>query len=221
VLEHFLGRIEEHQPVLQAIEHLDDEGSRRAAKEAEAAVLAGEELGPLHGIPMTGYHRDPDATAATLLADGWLRTGDLTVMDERGYCRIVGRLKDMIIRGGENLFPAEIEDVLHRHAAVADVAVVGVPDDIWGEVVAAFIRPTDPARPPTVAELHDHARSHLSPQKTPALWYLVESFPLTGSGKVQKNVMRDAWIRGDLRKPLPAGQSRADSRGEVDGVRDG
>jgi acyl-CoA synthetase (AMP-forming)/AMP-acid ligase II len=154
---------------------------------------------------MAGYHHNPEATEATLLADGWLRTGDLATMDERGYCRIVGRLKDMIIRGGENLFPAEIEEVLHQHPAVADVAVVGVPDDTWGEVVAAFIRPTDAADPPTVAELRQHTRAHLSPQKTPTLWYTVDAFPLTGSGKIQKTVIRDGWQQGRYRHHLPTG----------------
>ena len=95
---------------------------------------------------MLGYFDMPEATATTLTADGWVRTGDLAVIDERGYCRIVGRLKDMIIRGGENLFPAEIEEVLYRHPAVAEVAVVGLPDERWGEVVGAFIRPRDPER---------------------------------------------------------------------------
>ena len=142
---------------------------------------------------MLGYFDKPDETAETLLADGWVRTGDLATMDERGYCRIVGRLKDMIIRGGENLFPAEIEDVLYRHPSVAEVAVVGLPDERWGEVVAAFIRPADPAAPPTVAELRTHLRAHLSPQKTPAQWYTVEGYPLTGSGKIQKFAIREAW----------------------------
>jgi fatty-acyl-CoA synthase len=145
---------------------------------------------------MAGYYNNAAATADTLLPDGWLRTGDLATMDERGYCRIVGRLKDMIIRGGENLFPAEIEAVLHRHDKVADVAVVGIPDDTWGEVVAAFIRLSDPADPPGIAELREHTRAHLSPQKTPTLWFAVDSFPLTGSGKVQKNVIRETWHKG-------------------------
>jgi fatty-acyl-CoA synthase len=152
---------------------------------------------------MAGYHNNPQATETTLLADGWLRTGDLATMDQRGYCRIVGRLKDMIIRGGENLFPAEIEEVLHQHPAVADVAIVGVPDDTWGEVVAAFIRPIDPDNPPTVTELRNHTRAQLSPQKTPSLWYAVDAFPLTGSGKVQKNVIRDGWQQGHYRQHLP------------------
>jgi fatty-acyl-CoA synthase len=146
---------------------------------------------------MLRYFDMPEATANTLTADGWVRTGDLAVMDERGYCRIVGRLKDMIIRGGENLFPAEIEEVLYRHPSVAEAAVVGLPDDRWGEVVGAFIRPRDPEAPPTVAELHSHLRACLSPQKTPTKWYAVDSYPLTGSGKIQKFAIRGAWEKGE------------------------
>jgi fatty-acyl-CoA synthase len=146
---------------------------------------------------MLGYFDMPEATAKTLTADGWVRTGDLAVMDERGYCRIVGRLKDMIIRGGENLFPAEIEEVLYRHPAVAEAAVVGLPDERWGEVVGAFIRPHDPAAPPTVTELRAHLRAALSPQKTPTKWYAVDGYPLTGSGKVQKFAIREAWEKGE------------------------
>jgi fatty-acyl-CoA synthase len=145
---------------------------------------------------MLGYFEMPEATAKTVTADGWVRTGDLAVMDERGYCRIVGRCKDMIIRGGENLFPAEIEEVLYRHPAVAEAAVVGLPDDRWGEVVGAFIRPHDPAAPPTITELRSHTRAHISPQKTPTRWYAVDGFPLTGSGKIQKFAIREAWEKG-------------------------
>ena len=98
-------------------------------------------------------------------------------MDERGYCRIVGRLKDMIIRGGENLFPAEIEEVLYRHPAVAEVAVVGLPDEKWGEIVAAFIRPGDPASPPGSPSCAPTCGPVLSPQKTPTSWYTVTRVP--------------------------------------------
>jgi fatty-acyl-CoA synthase len=145
---------------------------------------------------MLGYFDKPEETAETLRADGWLRTGDLATMDERGYCRIVGRLKDMIIRSGENLFPAEIEEVLYRHPAVAEAAVVGLPDETWGEVVGAFIRPSDPSSPPSVAELRAHLRAELSPQKTPTKWYTVDDFPLTGSGKIQKFAIRESWETG-------------------------
>jgi acyl-CoA synthetase (AMP-forming)/AMP-acid ligase II len=146
---------------------------------------------------MLGYFDMLEKSAETLCADGWLRTGDLATMDERGYCRIVGRLKDMIIRGGENLYPAEIEEVLYRHPAVAEVAVVGLPDERWGEVVGAFIRPRNPNAPPTVAELRSHVRAHLSPQKTPTRSYAVDSYPLTGPGKIQKFAIREAWERGE------------------------
>lgn len=145
---------------------------------------------------MIEYFDNPDATAETLLEDGWLRTGDLATMDDRGYCRIVGRLKDMIIRGGENLFPAEIEEVLMRHDDIAEVAVVGLPDDRWGEIVAAFARFNEGSEP-TVAGLRDHMRADLSPQKTPARWFSVDSFPLTGSGKIQKFAIVDAAANGD------------------------
>jgi fatty-acyl-CoA synthase len=145
---------------------------------------------------MLGYFNMPEATAKTVTADGWIRTGDLATMDERGYCRIVGRCKDMIIRGGENLFPAEIEEILYRHPAVAEATVVGLPDDHWGEVVGAFIRPHDPADVPTIAELRLHMRAHISPQKTPTKWYAVDGFPLTGSGKIQKFAIREAWEKG-------------------------
>ena len=145
---------------------------------------------------MLGYYDVPEKTAETLRDDGWLRTGELATMDDRGYCQIVGRLKDMIIRGGENLFPAEIEEVLYRHPDVAEVAIVGLPDEHWGEVVGAFVRPRDPAAPPTVAALRAHLRLHLSPQKTPTKWYTVDGYPLTGSGKIQKFAIREAWERG-------------------------
>jgi acyl-CoA synthetase (AMP-forming)/AMP-acid ligase II len=146
---------------------------------------------------MLGYFDMPDATAKTVTPDGWVRTGDLATMDERGYCRIVGRLKDMIIRGGENLFPAEIEEVLYRHPAVAEAAVVGLPDERWGEIVGAFIRLHDSATRPRIAELRSHLRTSLSPQKTPTKWYAVDDFPLTGSGKIQKFVIREAWEKGE------------------------
>ncbi len=98
-------------------------------------------------LVMHGYYEMPEATADAIDADGWLHTGDLASMDDRGYCRIEGRLKDMIIRGGENIFPREIEERLFTHAAVGDVAVVGIPDEKWGEQVCAFVRAA-PGRDP-------------------------------------------------------------------------
>ena len=147
---------------------------------------------------MLGYFELPDATAAAIDSEGWLHTGDLGSMDERGYFRITGRLKDMVIRGGENLFPREIEDRLIDHPAVSEVAVLGLPDDYWGERVVAVVTATDPATPPSMAELVDWCRGTLARHKIPAAWYLTGSFPLTGSGKIQKFMLRDQILEGHL-----------------------
>lgn len=144
---------------------------------------------------MLGYNDNPAATAETIDGDGWLHSGDLCTMDERGYCSIVGRLRDMIIRGGENVYPREIEEVLFRHPQVADVAVVGLPDEKWGEIIAAFVRaPGDDV--PAVADLRQWTRQHLAAHKTPVQWFRVEEFPLTGSGKVQKFRLVEHWQAG-------------------------
>ncbi|MGW4032098.1 AMP-binding protein [Streptomyces sp. NPDC004838] len=140
---------------------------------------------------MLGYHDQPDATAAAVDPDGWLHTGDLGTMDERGYLTITGRLKDMIIRGGENIYPAEIEAALVRHPAVRAAVILGVPDTRWGEQVAAVVTPTDPDRPPTADELREYLRAGLAPHKTPRHWYLAEAFPANAMGKIQKFVLRD------------------------------
>jgi fatty-acyl-CoA synthase len=148
-------------------------------------------------LVMDGYLDDPDATGAAIDADGWLHTGDLGSMDERGYCRIEGRVKEMIIRGGENIYPREIELVLFSHPQVADVAVVGVPDPVWGEQVAAVVRPAgDP--PPTADQLTDFCRARLAGFKAPRRWAFVDDFPMTGSGKVRKNVLRERLAAGEL-----------------------
>ncbi|HEU4495406.1 MAG TPA: AMP-binding protein [Rubrobacteraceae bacterium] len=141
---------------------------------------------------MAGYFDDPEATAAAIDRDGWLRTGDLGSMDGRGYCRIEGRLKDVIIRGGENVYPREIEQVLFAREDVADVAVVGVHDETWGEQIAAFVRPTA-GHTPSEEELFAYCRERLAPHKTPRHWVFVEEFPLTASGKVQKFVLRERF----------------------------
>jgi fatty-acyl-CoA synthase len=141
---------------------------------------------------MTEYYRMPQETAETIGTDGWLHTGDLAVMDDRGYFRIIGRLRDMIIRGGENIYPREIEEVLFEHPAVAEAAVVGIPDEKWGDVVAAFVR-VEAGMSVTRQELFDHVRSRLAPQKTPKVWEFLDDFPLTPSGKVQKYVLQQRY----------------------------
>ncbi len=144
---------------------------------------------------MLGYNDNPKATADAIDADGWLHTGDLGTMDARGYVRVTGRVKEMIIRGGENLFPAEIENVLLEHPDVAEVAVVGVPDERWGEVVACFVRLAPGAKLDPMA-LRAHCRALIAPQKTPAHWIAVDEWPLTGSGKIQKFVLRERFVAG-------------------------
>ncbi len=149
---------------------------------------------------MLGYNDDPGATAKTIDAEGWLHTGDLGTMDARGFVKITGRVKEMIIRGGENLFPAEIENILLEHADVAEVAVVGVPDARMGEAAAAFVRVAAGAgfNP---AELIAHCRANIAAQKTPSHWIEVSEWPLTGSGKIQKFALRDQWVAGDFKSP--------------------
>ena len=149
-------------------------------------------------LVMLGYFEMPEKTAETIDQEGWLHTGDLVTMDERGYTTIAGRLKDMIIRGGENIYPREIEEILFEHPKVAEVAVVGLPDERFGEIVAAFIRDVDPAGAASDEELRAYLRDHLAPQKTPALWYRVAEFPMTASGKIQKFVLRERWEAGAL-----------------------
>lgn len=147
---------------------------------------------------MAGYNDNPQATAETIDAEGWLHTGDLGTMDARGYVKITGRVKEMIIRGGENLFPAEIEAAMLEHPAVADVAVAGVPDEKWGEIVACFMRLSEGAERPTDDDLKAFIRERLSPQKTPAHWVWVKEFPLTGSGKIQKFQLAESFVKGEL-----------------------
>ncbi|MFK7802294.1 MAG: class I adenylate-forming enzyme family protein [Anaerolineae bacterium] len=148
-------------------------------------------------LNMNGYHANEEATAATIDKEGWLHTGDLGAMDGRGYVRITGRVKEMMIRGGENLFPAEIENVLLEHPAVAEVAIVGLPDEKWGEIVGCFFRSEDNQEVDTKM-LHAHCREHLAAVKTPEVWCQVDAFPLTGSGKIRRFALRDDYLAGKI-----------------------
>lgn len=145
---------------------------------------------------MLEYNDNPEATRKTIDAEGWLHTGDLGTMDARGFVKITGRVKEMIIRGGENLFPAEIENAMLEHPAIAEVAVVGLPDERYGEIVACFLRCTGAHAPLCKEDLVKHCRSILSPQKTPAVWVMVEDWPLTGSGKIRKFMLREMYEAG-------------------------
>ncbi|WP_067966722.1 AMP-binding protein [Nocardiopsis trehalosi] len=146
---------------------------------------------------MLGYWDQPDKTAEVIDAARWMHTGDLAVMREDGYTAIVGRIKDMIIRGGENIYPREIEEFLHTHPKVADVQVVGVPDDRYGEEVLACVIPRDPADAPTREEIAEFCRDRLAHYKVPRYVRAVDAFPMTVSGKVRKVEMR-TWAAREL-----------------------
>ncbi len=146
---------------------------------------------------MMGYYEMPEATAETIDADGWLHTGDLCTMDERGYCRITGRIKDMIIRGGENIYPREIEEVLVCHPDVASVAVFAIADDYWGEQVGCAFVPVAGAKPPSET-LRDHCSQSLARHKIPKFWFALDELPLTPSGKIQKFRLSEDAASGAL-----------------------
>lgn len=137
------------------------------------------------------YLHDPAATAAAVDADGFVHTGDQGSLDERGYLTLTGRLKDLIIRGGENIAPAQIESVLVAHPAVVEATVIGLPDDALGEIVAAIVRVRDDEPADLHAQLVAHARDQLAPYKVPSRWFVAEELPVTPTGKVQKFVVRD------------------------------
>ncbi|MGW4125323.1 class I adenylate-forming enzyme family protein [Nocardia sp. NPDC004711] len=147
---------------------------------------------------MIEYYRDPTATEAAVDAEGWVHTGDLGSMDSRGYVTVTGRLKDMIISGGENIAPAEVESRLIEHDSVQQAAVVGLPHEKWGETVAAVLvvrgeRPDD-----LVASVKNRLSTTLAPFKTPRRWFVADTLPVTPSGKVQKFRLREAILDGDV-----------------------
>lgn len=139
---------------------------------------------------MKGYYKMPEATAQVIDRDGWLHTGDLGVKDEQGYYRITGRLKDMIIRGGENIYPREIEEFLYTHPSVKDVQVVGVPDHKYGEEVLACVILKDGADE-TEESIVDYIKQGLSKHKAPRYVRFIDAFPMTASGKIQKYKLRE------------------------------
>ena len=139
---------------------------------------------------MKGYYKMEEATAQAIDKDGWLHTGDLAVMDENGYCKITGRIKDMIIRGGENVYPREIEEFLYTFPKVKDVQVVGVPDEKYGEEVAAFVQ-LKPGEESTLEEIRAFCKDKISFHKIPRFVYFVDEYPTTASGKIQKYKLRD------------------------------
>ncbi|AGK53307.1 AMP-binding protein [Bacillus sp. 1NLA3E] len=143
---------------------------------------------------MKGYYKNPAATADAIDEENWLHTGDIAVMDENGYCQITGRLKDMIIRGGENIYPREIEEFLYTHPKVLDVQVVGIPDEKYGEEVTAWIRLKEDTTA-TSEEIRDYCKGKISRFKIPRYIEFCEAFPMTASGKIQKFKLREDAIK--------------------------
>ena len=152
---------------------------------------------------MRGYWGDPERSAEAIDAAGWMASGDLAVIDAQGYCQIVGRIKDMLIRGGENIYPREIEELLYQHPKVDSAEVIGVPDARYGEEVCAWIKLSS-GEQASAAEIQEFCRGKLAHFKIPRYIKFVDSFPMTATGKVQKYVMRERMAR-----ELAAGNSAA------------
>jgi fatty-acyl-CoA synthase len=142
---------------------------------------------------MLGYWNEPEKTAESIDAAGWMHTGDLATMDGAGYLNIVGRIKDMVIRGGENVYPREIEEFLYGHPAVSDVQVVGVPDEKYGEELCAWVRLREGSSA-TGDELREFCRASLAHFKVPRYLLFVDEFPMTVTGKIRKVEMREVSI---------------------------
>lgn len=145
-------------------------------------------------LVMLGYWEEPEKTQEVLGEDGWLRTGDVARMDENGYVQVTGRMKDMVIRGGENIYPREIEEFLYTHPDILDAQVIGVPDERYGEELMAWIRLRKGAPTLTAEALREFAIGSLAKYKIPRYVHIVEEFPTTVTGKVRKVEMRETAI---------------------------
>ena len=180
-----MGRVQPHLEV----KIVDEQG--RTVRRGET----GELLTRGYSV-MSGYWNDLEATARAIDSGGWMHTGDLAVIDEEDYCNIVGRVKDLIIRGGENISPREIEEYLFTHPKVQTVAVFGVPDARLGEVVSAWIK-LAPGALATAEEIRAFCRDQIARFKIPQYIRFVDEFPMTVTGKIQKFVMRER-MRAEL-----------------------
>ncbi|MRH88125.1 AMP-binding protein [Nocardia sp. SYP-A9097] len=144
---------------------------------------------------MLGYWNDPEKTAAAIDSARWMHTGDLAVMDEDGYVAITGRIKDMVIRGGENIYPREIEEFLYSHPDILDAQVIGVPDTKYGEELMAWIRMRENTTPLTAEALREYCTGQLAHYKIPRYVHIVDEFPMTVTGKIRKIEMREMAVR--------------------------
>ena len=151
------------------------------------------ELQSRSSMIMKGYFNMPDATEEAIDSEGWLHSGDLATVDEDGYYKITGRLKDMIIRGGENIYPREIEEFLYTHPQIADVQVIGVPDERFGEEVMAWVM-LKPDANATGDEIREYCRGQIAHFKVPRYVKITDEFPMTVTGKIQKFRMREMAV---------------------------
>lgn len=177
-----VGRIHPHVEV----KIVDDEGRIVAPGETGELCTRGYSV-------MRGYWNDAEKTAESIDPAGWMHTGDLATMDAEGYFNIVGRMKDMVIRGGENLYPREIEEFLYRHPKISDVQIVGVPDEKYGEELCAWVKLAE-GETATDEEIRDFCKGQIAHHKIPRYIRFVDTFPMTVTGKVQKFEIRDAMI---------------------------
>jgi fatty-acyl-CoA synthase len=173
-----------------------DFGSVKIVDPVTGKLVKHNEVGEIHlkGMLMSGYWDDAEKTAE-VMRHGWYATGDLGVMDSRGLLRITGRTKELIIRGGANIYPKEVEDLLHKHENVLTVAVCGVPDQRLGEEVCAWIKLRDANINTTVDEIRGFCKDQISYYKIPKYVFFVDSFPMTASGKFQKFLMTDQSVQ--------------------------
>jgi fatty-acyl-CoA synthase len=185
-LEHRVGTVGTTIPGVEV--RIVEPGTRTEVEPGQQ----GELIARGHGV-MRGYYNKPKETAEAITNDGWLHTGDLSMRNPDGYFRITGRIKDMIIRGGENIYPREIEEYLHTHAAVADVQVVGLPSEHYGEEVCAWIR-LKPDSHTSEDEIISFCRGKIAHYKVPRYVVFVEEYPTTVTGKVQKYRLRELGI---------------------------
>ena len=144
-------------------------------------------------VVMLGYWDNPQATTEAIDQAGWMHTGDLATLDSDGYANIVGRIKDMVIRGGENIYPREVEEFLYQHPAIADIQVIGVPDPRYGEELCAWVRLRQ-GHQTSGDELRDWCQGKIATFKIPRYWRFIDHFPMTVTGKVQKYKMRQTSI---------------------------
>jgi fatty-acyl-CoA synthase len=143
---------------------------------------------------MLGYWGEPERTAEAIDAARWMHTGDLATMDDDGYLNIVGRSKDLVIRGGENVYPREVEEFLYSHPDIVDVQVIGVPDEKYGEEIMAWVKLRDGAEPLTAEAVREFCHGKIAHFKIPRYVHVTDEFPMTITGKVQKFKMRDDAI---------------------------